>query len=85
MTWPPFLIACTNRLDAAWNCRGSLLPDPRYDPVQCIFMAVMDDDEVAQNLDFTTRILVFDDASPSARDGLAEGIQVPPPPPLPDE
>jgi hypothetical protein len=39
-------------------------------------MSVMDDDEVAQELDFTTRILIFDTTCPSTRDGLGE-IQVP--------
>ena len=50
--------------------RGSLLPDPRYDAVHCIFMAVMDDDEVAEDLRFTTRVLIFDEKVTSAQDGL---------------
>ena len=40
-------------------------------------MVVMDDDEVAANLDFTTRVLIFDESGTSMRsaDGLS-GIQV---------
>ena len=52
--------------------RGSLLPDPRYDTVHCIFMAVMDDDEVAEDLRFTTRVLIFDEEVTSTQDGLAD-------------
>ena len=52
--------------------RGSLLPDPRYDVVHCIFMAVMDDDEVAEDLGFTTRVLIFDEDITSIQDGLAD-------------
>lgn len=55
--------------------RGSLLPDPRYDMVHCIFMAVMDDDEVAEDLRFTTRVLIFEENITSIQDGLAD-IQV---------
>lgn len=55
--------------------RGSLLPDPRYDTVHAIFMAVMDDDEVAEDFRFTTRVLIFDEAITSTQDGLAD-IQV---------
>lgn len=51
--------------------RGSLLPDPRYDAVHCIFLAAMDDDEVAEDLGFTTRMLLFDETVTSTRDGLA--------------
>ena len=51
--------------------RGSLLPDPRYDCVHCIFLAVMDDDEVAEDLGFTTRVMLFDEAQRSTRDGIA--------------
>lgn len=57
--------------------RGSLLADPRYDMVHCIFMAVMDDDEVADDLSFTTRVLIFDEQDASTQDGLPD-IQVRP-------
>ena len=56
-------------------CRGSLLPDPRYDAVRCIVMALMGDDEVASDLAFTVRMLLWDEKTPSTRDGLA-GTQV---------
>lgn len=53
-------------------CRGSLLPDPRYDKLRCIIMTVMDDDEVATDLDFTVRILLWDEKHRSVRDGLSD-------------
>ena len=56
-------------------CRGSLLPDPRYDAVRCIVMALMGDDEVASDLAFTVRILLWGEKATSTRDGLA-GTQV---------
>ena len=43
-------------------CRGSLLPDPRYDAVKCIIMAVMDDDEDVPDGRFTARVLLCDGA-----------------------
>ena len=35
-------------------------------------MAVMDDDEVAEDLRFTTRVLIFDEELSSTQDGLAD-------------
>ena len=32
-------------MNAAPVCRGSLLPDPRYDAVRAVVLAVADDDE----------------------------------------
>lgn len=62
--------------------RGSLLPDPRYDAVRCIVMAVMDDDEDVPDWRYSTRMLLYDEQGRSPRDGLAD-VQVPPlsPPP----
>lgn len=57
------------------RCRGTLLPDPRYDAMRCIVMAIMDDDEVAADLSFTTRILLWGHDTLSIGDGLAN-IQV---------
>ena len=60
-----------------WWRRGTLLPDPRYDAARCIIMAVMDDDEVATDLAFSVRMLIFDDKCALQRNGLS-GVQVRP-------
>jgi hypothetical protein len=56
---------------------GNLLPDPRYDAVRCIIMAVMDDDEDVPDSRFTARMMLFDDTPRPPRDGLGD-VQVAP-------
>ena len=41
--------------------RGSLLPDPRYDAVAAVILAVMDDNEDVSDLSYTTRVLICDE------------------------
>ena len=50
--------------------RGSLLPDPRYDAVKCILLAVMDDDEDVPDGRFTARVLLCDDSEGPLRLGI---------------
>ncbi len=52
------------------------MPDPRYDAVRCIVMAVMDDDEDVPDWRYSTRMLLYDEQGRSPRDGLADA-QVP--------
>ena len=58
------------------TCRGTLLPDPRYDAARCIIMAVFDDDEDVPDGKFATRLISYDAANPSAAASCLPGIQV---------
>lgn len=40
------------------DCRGRLLPDPKYDEVKAIALAVMDDDEEVPDGDYALRLLI---------------------------
>lgn len=51
-------------------CRGSLLPDPRYDAVRAVFLAVMDDVEECPDGLYTARLLLFDDTGTAAKDAM---------------
>lgn len=50
--------------------RGSLLPDPRYDAVRAVFLAVMDDVEECPDGLYTARLLLFDDTGTAAKDAM---------------
>lgn len=83
---------CTAPHAVLGMCRGSLLPDPRYDAVKAIIMAVMDDDEDVPDGRFTARVLLCDggegplglgmpltqvpDADPSPSPGLDIGAEI---------
>ena len=56
--------------DVTWLCRGSLLPDPRYDAVRAVFLAVMDDVEECPDGLYTARLLLFDDTGTAAKDAM---------------
>ncbi|KAK9800905.1 hypothetical protein WJX73_009136 [Symbiochloris irregularis] len=62
-------------LEVQADCRGSLLPDPRYDAVKAVIMAVMDDDEDVPDGRFTARVLMCDDAERPLQLGMPH-IQV---------
>jgi hypothetical protein len=51
-------------------CRGSLLPDPRYDAVRAIVLAVMDDVEECPDGLYTARIMLFDDSGKAPKDAM---------------
>lgn len=51
-------------------CRGSLLPDPRYDAVRAVFLAVMDDVEECPDGLYTARLLLFDETGTAAKDAM---------------
>ena len=51
-------------------CRGSLLPDPRYDAVRAIVLAVMDDVEECPDGLYTARLLMFDDSGKPPKDAV---------------
>ena len=51
-------------------CRGSLLPDPRYDAVRAVVLAVMDDVEECPDGLYTARIMLFDDSGKPAKDAM---------------
>ncbi|GMH43547.1 hypothetical protein BSKO_11469 [Bryopsis sp. KO-2023] len=53
------------------DCRGSLLPDPRYDSVRCIVMSATNDADETSDGVYPTHVLLFDpeNGSPS-NDGL---------------
>ena len=57
-------------------CRGTLLPDPKYDKVRCIAVATCDDSEEVPAGNYTARVLMFvdkaADASARSPDGLHE-------------
>lgn len=55
--------------------RGSLLPDPRYDAVRAVFLAVMDDVEECPDGLYTARLLLFDETGTAAKDALTH-VQV---------
>ena len=50
--------------------RGSLLPDPRYDAVRAIILAVMDDVEECPDGLYTARIMLFDDSGKPPKDAM---------------
>ncbi|DBA81937.1 hypothetical protein WJX77_000726 [Trebouxia sp. C0004] len=52
------------------DTRGSLLPDPRYDAVRAIVLAVMDDVEECQDGLYTARIMLFDDSGKAPKDAM---------------
>ena len=56
-------------------CRGSLLPDPRYDAVQAIVLAVMDDVEECPDGLYTARLMLFDDSGKPPKDAMSH-VQV---------
>jgi len=60
-------------------CRGTLLPDPKYDKVRCIAVATCDDSEEVPAGNYTARVLMFvdkaADASARSPDGLHD-VQV---------
>ncbi|KAK9818869.1 hypothetical protein WJX74_003598 [Apatococcus lobatus] len=51
-------------LEVHADCRGTLLPDPRYDATRCIIMSVFDDNEDVPDGRFATRLLQYDAAAP---------------------
>ena len=51
-------------------CRGTLLPDPRYDALRCIVLAAADDAEDMSDGNYTARVLLFHDKTTSLREGL---------------
>ena len=59
----------------ALTCRGALLPDPRYDAVRAIVMAVNDDNEDCSDALYMARILLYDVKGTTHGDGL-QGVQV---------
>ena len=46
------------------------MPDPRYDAVRAVFLAVMDDVEECPDGLYTARLLLFDDTGTAAKDAL---------------
>lgn len=59
----------TLAVEVAADCRGALLPDPRYDAVRAIVLAVMLDDEEVEGEAYSARVLMFD--GPPAAPGAA--------------
>lgn len=57
------------------QCRGSLLPDPRYDAVRAIVLAVMDDVEECPDGLYTARLMMFDDSGKPPKDAMTH-VQV---------
>ncbi len=54
-------------------CRGSLLPDPRYDVVRCIALAAANDVEDVAGGRFAARALLFDaPGAPPSRLGMPD-------------
>lgn len=51
-------------------CRGSLLPDPRYDAVRAIVLAVMDDVEECPDGLYTARLMMFDTSGKPPKDAM---------------
>ena len=51
-------------------CRGTLLPDPRYDALRCIVLAAADDAEDMSDGNYTARVLLFHDKTTKLQDGL---------------
>ena len=51
-------------------CRGTLLPDPRYDALRCIVMAAADDAEDMSDGNYTARVLLFHEKTTKLREGL---------------
>jgi len=51
-------------------CRGSLLPDSRYDAVRAVVLAVMDDVEECPDGLYTARIMLFDDSGKAPKDAM---------------
>ena len=43
------------------DCRGQLLPDPRYDPIRVVAIAIMDDDENVTDGNYFVRMIVLDE------------------------
>lgn len=55
------------------GCRGSLLPDPRYDVVRCIALAAANDVEDVAGGRFAARALLFDaPGAPPSRLGMPD-------------
>ncbi|KAG7673423.1 hypothetical protein KSW81_006633 [Nannochloris sp. 'desiccata'] len=65
------------------ECRGQLLPDPRYDAVRAVVIAVTDDEEDVPDGNFFARIFLFDGETTTttttvpAAEGAAEGAAPP--------
>jgi len=59
----------TLAVEVAADCRGALLPDPRYDAVRAIVLAVMLDNEEVEGEAYSARVLMFD--GPLAAPGAA--------------
>ena len=55
--------------------RGSLLPDPRYDAVRAVVLAVMDDVEECPDGLYTARLMLFDDSGKPPKDAMSH-VQV---------
>ncbi len=51
-------------------CRGTLLPDPRYDALRCIVLAAADDAEDMSDGNYTARVLLFHEKTTKLREGL---------------
>ena len=49
------------------DCRGHLLPDPRYDAVRVVVLAIMDDDEEVSDGQYFVRMFVCDENRPLKR------------------
>ncbi len=47
-----------------------MLPDPRYDAVRAIVLAVMDDVEECPDGLYTARIMLFDDSGKAPKDAM---------------
>lgn len=52
-----------------------MLPDPRYDAVQAIVLAVMDDVEECPDGLYTARLMMFDDSGRAPKDAMTH-VQV---------
>lgn len=64
------------------DCRGQLLPDPRYDAVRAVVIAVTDDEEDVPDGNFFARIFLFDGEiaeTTTAAAGAAAAPAIPPP------
>ena len=51
-------------------CRGTLLPDPRYDALRGIVLAAADDAEDMSDGNYTARVLLFHEKTTKLREGL---------------
>ena len=61
------------------RCRGSLLPDPRYDAVAAVVLTMMDDNEDVADMRYTTRVLACEETeAPQAPKLVLDDLQVGP-------